>query len=391
MKRLLILICTTILTLSALASEPKTAPSYLALSGSAGSVLPTCGFFSGEMAIPLYSSESLKYIFTSPGDRWQQIAYGLPYYGIGVARTQFGRSETLGDPISLYLLQGATISQLSQRLAINYEVNLGMASGWVPYDPFTNRDNIAIGSSMNVHVAANIYLKWYLSRQIDLHLGATIFHASNGSSRQPNLGLNSTAIYLEMAYNFNREQIEQRYDASLEVPHFIRHLEHDFQVIMSSKNSKIVTEEDAIPNGLNDRHFNIYGINHYSMHATSYKYKYGFGTEFLYDESSNAKMYRKFNDYDQLWYEVTDLAPMRERLSVGLTLRGEIVMPLYSIFADVGYSIIQPNKEAERFYQSIGVKVPLQQNIYGTFGIRAMNFSQAQFLYWSLGYTFNKR
>ncbi len=395
MRRLQILL-TLALALSASTahaenSTKQKAPSYVALGTNIGSVLPTCDFYRGDNAIPIYASESIKYIFTSPGDKWQQIAYGMPYYGIGIASTQFGLPDVLGNPLSVYLVQGATMHQFSPRSSLNYELNLGISTAWKPYDPFDNRENVVIGSVMNVHVAANVYYKWCISKQLDLHVGTTLFHASNGSSRQPNHGINTLAGYFEMAYNFDREQQINKYNPELTVPEFEQHFEHDVQMILSSTNRKMDFSDEGIPNVYNDRQFNIYGLNYYSMRATNYRYKYGVGAELLYDESSNAKVYPRYNEIDDTYYQVTDLAPVAERLSLGLTMRGEIVRPLYSIFANIGYSIIQPNHDMKRLYQSVGVKVPLRNNLYGTFGVRATNFSVAQFLYWSLGYSFNKK
>ncbi len=382
-----------LVSLSAQAQNEATlkAPSYLALGINAGSVLQTCNLYRNENAIPLYGSESIKYIFTSPGDKWQQIAYGMPYYGIGVATTQFGRSEDIGNPLSIYFVQGATMYRFSRRSSINYELNLGLSTLWHPYDPFTNRENMAIGSTTNVHVAANIYYKLCLTKRFDLHVGGAVFHASNGSSRQPNLGINTLSGYVELAYNFDREQQITKYNPDLEIPEFEKHIEHDVQLIMSSTNRKMTLDENSVPHGINDHEFDVFGLNYYMMRATSFKYKYGVGAELLYDASSNASIYRRHNPIDDQWYEVTRLAPLHERLSLGLSVRGEIVRPLYSIFANIGYSIYQPDRDMKRLYQSFGVKVPLQKNLYGTFGIRATNFSLAQFLYWSLGYTFNHK
>ncbi len=365
-------------------------PTYLALAGYGGTVFPTTSFFDGEYAIPLYGSMSLKYVFGAAGDKWQQIAYGLPYYGIGVSGFEFGRNEDLGSPISIYLLQGATIAQLTRRMALNYELNLGLATNWVPYDPIDNPYNNAIGSVVNTHVGANLYLKWYLSQLFDIHLGASLFHASNGSSRQPNNGINTGSLFVEVAYNFNRKELANRYDASLIVPEFQPLYESDIQFIISSKNVKASTDDTGLPSAINDYQFNVFGVNYYLLRRSNYKYKYGLGAEFLYDGSVNATRYRQQSEIDGEWYDVTRQAPFTERLALGLSAKGEIVKPLYTVFANVGYTVIQAD-DSERFYQSIGVKVPLKENLYGTFCIRAKNFSQAQILYWSLGYIIPSR
>ncbi len=364
------------------------APSFIAINGNVGTVLPSCSFVSGDYAIPLYASQAIKYMLYTSANDWKHVAYGMPYYGLGLGVTEFGRVDDLGNPISLYLIQGATIKQINQRLAFNYELNLGVSGNWRPYDPFDNRENIAIGSETNAHVALNFYLKWLIDNRYDVHIGTSLYHASNGSSMLPNNGINAVSLYLEFTYNFNRKRDDSFYNPNIVVPEYTPHFEHDLQFIMSSKNIKA---DNDTPSGVNDHQFSVYGLNYYSMRAPVYRFKYGLGAELLYDESSNATITSRYSEIDDAYYQVTSVAPLIERMSLGLSFRGEMVMPHYSLFADVGYSIIQPDASAERFYQSLGVKVPLQNNIYGTFGVRLIKMSQAQFLYWSLGYTFNRK
>ncbi len=366
----------------------KRIPSFVALGGGFGGVMPTNSFVS-EPYKTNYGALSLKYALTSTGDKWQDIAYGLPYYGIGISQTYFGRPDDLGVPASLYLFQGATILNFSKRTALNYEFNLGFATGWNPYDPFTNPNNIAIGSTMNVHVAANVYLKWYLSRDLDLHIGGNFIHFSNGTSRQPNHGINKAGAYIELVYNFNRDQLEKRYDSKIKIPDFKPGFEHDLQVIISSKNVMADTVGTNLPDVYNDKQFDVYGVNYYLMRQSSYRYRYGFGIEYLYDASQGAKMYNRLHPTNGRYYPVTELGTLQERSSVGVAARGELVLPLYSIFMDIGTTILNRDEDLPFLYQAIGVKAYLSDDLFGTFGIKAVNFGRAQFLYWSLGYTFN--
>lgn len=59
------------------------------------------------------------------GNRWVDIVYGMPYYGIGVGFYDFG-SPKVGNPISIYLLQGGTLKPYSKRFMMKYEWNFGM-------------------------------------------------------------------------------------------------------------------------------------------------------------------------------------------------------------------------------------------------------------------------
>ncbi len=363
-------------------------PTYIALNGGFGSVLPTNDFVKNEN-IKSYGSTSFKYAYTSTGSRWKEIAYGLPYYGIGVYQTHYGSPDGLGSPISIYLFQGATINKLSSKVALNYEFNLGMSTGWKHYDPFTNPDNVAIGSSTNAHVGANLYLKWYLSKRLDLHIGASLTHFSNGTSKQPNKGMNQAGMFVELAYNFGREGLEEKYDPDVKIPEFKPNFQHDMQVILSSKNTAVDTIGTQLPDVYTDKRFRVYGLNYFLMRAPSLKHRYGFGVEYLYDESRGAKVYNKLHPENDRYYTVTQLGSIGERSSLGLSARGELVLPLYTIFMDIGTTIINRDSSKPFLYQTLGVKAYLSSDIFGTFGIRATNFGSAEFLYWSLGYTFN--
>ena len=366
-------------------------PSYLAVNGTGGTVFGTNEFVRGDRRIPFYGSASIKYALCSLGDDWQDIAYGMPYYGLGAYTAAFGRDDDLGRPFSLYLFQGATLSQLSRRVGLRYEWNLGVSTHWKYYDPFDNPDNVALGSEVNAHVGVNLYLKFYLSRRIDLHFGAGLTHFSNGSARQPNHGMNMGGVFFELAYNFNRDRVIEEFNPLAVPPRFSRRIDHDLLVNISVRQIDIDTTGTGLPSGYVDQRFNIYGLSYAAMYVPGYKYKYGLALDLLYDESSGVRMWRERNPLDGNYYDRVKLAPFRKRLSLGVAAKGEIVLPHYSIFAHLGYNVIHGNKRDFRFYQVLGVKAYLQENLFGTFGIRATHFSQAQYLYWSLGYTIRGR
>ena len=60
----------------------------------------------------------LKYAFAPPEGSEQALIYKGVYQGAGLAFHSF--NPQLGNPVSLYLFQGATVKTLSQRLSLNY-------------------------------------------------------------------------------------------------------------------------------------------------------------------------------------------------------------------------------------------------------------------------------
>lgn len=368
----------------------KKNPKFLAVNGTAGFVFPTNEFVSGKNKIPYYSSFALKYGIASSGDTWEDVLYGMPYYGVGVYSANFLRKKDLGVPFSVYLFQGATIKRFSPRLVLNYEWNLGMSFNWKPYDAFDNPENIALGSSTNVHVALSSYLKWSVDRYWDIHFGAGFTHFSNGASKLPNKGLNMVAPFLEVVYNFNREPLNAP-AKNVNVPQVESHIDYDILFVATSRQARFDTTGTNLASKYVDKNFKVFSMSYATMFVKNLKYKWGPSVEVVYDESSGAKAWRELNPGDGKEYDRVKLGKPAERFSVGISLKGEMVMPRISLFAQIGYNLLHGNKDDYRLYQIAGAKLYVTDNIFGAFGIRAARFGKAQYLYWSIGYTIEGR
>ena len=365
-------------------------PQFFSVNTTTGYVFPTNKFVAGDYSIPHYTSFTIKYGFGTRGDKWEDYAYGLPTLGVGFYMANFFRDHDIGTPFSLFLFQGARIRQFTPRLSLNYEWNLGVSFNWKPYDPFDNPNNIALGSSTNVHVAGNLFLNWRLSKKWDLNGGAGFTHFSNGASALPNSGLNMANLFVEIVYNFNREEPKSLFNNPYIPPPFEKHIDHDLMFMATSRNARIDTLNTGLPSEFTNRNFTVLGISYARMFHNSYRYKFGPGIDITYDESSGITVSRQKHPETGKTYDRIKLGNFADRFSVGLSVKGEMAMPAYSVFANLGYDIIHGNKKDARLYQILGVKIYLTDSFFGTFGIRATNFGKAQYLYWNLGYTFEQ-
>jgi hypothetical protein len=359
---------------------------FLSLQTQEGTVLPTNDFIINSKEKPTFSAVSLKYGFSATKTRWQDYAYGMPYSGVGLMFAEFFNKQELGSPFALYAFQGTTLSNLSRKTKLNFEWFLGASFNWNPYDPFDNPENIALGSKTNIYVGGNIYTNFQLNKQWDVHTGIGLSHFSDGATRLPNKGINLISATVEFRYNFNRNSIAEN-EQVLRPPKIDKRIDYDFLINISSRQKKFDTISTNLPSPYVDKNFSVFGVTFAPMIVKSYKYKYGAGVDFLYDESSGARAWRQINPHDGREYDRVKPGNFGERISLGISARGELEMPMYSIFANLGYNVVHGNKADKRIYQVMGVKVYLKENLFGTFGIRASRFSQAQYLYWSLGYT----
>jgi hypothetical protein len=277
-------------------------------------------------------------------------------------------------------------------LGLIFEMNLGLSMNWRYFDPFDNPYNISIGTPNNVHVGMRMYFEYFLSRHFEFKFGADFNHFSNGASRRPNRGVNVAALSLSLAYNFNppgKGLLLQ--DPSLKPPDIPRHIDHTLQFIISNRQTDFDTIGTGLPSRYVDANFSVLGLAYSPMIVTGYRHKWGPSIRLIYDESANARAWREFNTRDEQWYDRVETSKFSDRLSLGLGLTGEITLPVVSFFATIGYSVHNRHHVDKSLFQVLGIKAYLKDNFLGTFGISATQFTVAQFLYWSFGYTISSK
>ena len=359
-------------------------PFFFSLNAQSGAVFQTNDFVINE-GINSFSSIALKFCQASKGDKWQDYAYGMPYFGIGFYMATF-HDQRLGTPFSFYLVQGARIFPITQKISFNYEFNLGYSTNWKHYDRFDNPDNVAIGMSENIHVGANLYFKIKPFPRMDVNVGFSLSHFSNGARRLPNKGMNLAAPYIEICYNINPPEPREKPEQPLLPPKIEKRVDHDLLLTFSSR-QLFYGPTNGLTTGYVDHKFRVFGLSYAPMIVSNYAFKWGPSLDIVYDESGGSTASREQWEVDGEYYDRVKLGDVEQRIGVGLSAKGELVMPYFSIFVNMGYNVYHGNPKDKPFYQIIGTKFPFYRNFFGTFGIRANHFSKAQFIFWSAGYT----
>lgn len=395
MKKFLLLLLTGLFSFSLFSQEsinysgestkPKLAR-FVSIKSSHGTVLPTNNFVTGDYRIPYYNALSLKYGISSSGNTWQEHVFGMPYMGIGVSGINYYRKDNLGIPITVYFFQGGHLTDFNKRVSLNYEWNAGASFNWKHYDPFTNPDNVAIGSTVNIYAGVNLYMKWKISNKLDLNAGVEFEHFSNGAYQYPNYGINQTSGFIELAYYFNRENTTYG-ESKTTPPPFTKSKDHDFMLLISSRHAQVDTIGTGLASKYTQRNFTVLGASYAYMFNYHPRYRIGPSVEFTYDESAGVKSWREYNPADGKTHDRVKLGDFGNRFSLGLSVKGEVRMPMYSAFLNIGYDLIHAKESDGRLYQIFGVKVFFKENLYGVFGIRATDFGKSQYMFVNFGIT----
>lgn len=327
--------------------------------------------------------------FSPSADSWKSVEYSDPYAGVGFSYLRH-EDDAFGHPLTLYLFQGGRIVRLAKPISLMYECQLGYSFNWGHYDRYTQPNNICIGSSENVNVGLDLYLKLKLTKRLNLSLGGGFCHFSNGANMMPNKGMNAASAFVDIAYRLS-DEVQRDNDTIISLPQKEGRFEHQIMATYSARQKYFSVVGTGLSTQYVNNKFRVFGLSYAFMKIQNFKYKWGPCLDLLYDESSCSYALRELNPVDSLEYDHVYKGKMRDRFSVGLSMKGEVKMPYCSYFANLGYDVLHGNDYDARLYEIIGVKADLVGGLSAIFGIRATNFSKAQFFYWTLSYSFVRK
>ena len=355
-----------------------------------GIVSPTSRIDNGKAKTPNVLSLNLKYGFFAKGNKWEDYYYGMPYWGVGFYKPYYSMNKEMGSPFSAFLFQGATLKKFGSGVSLNYEINLGLSFNWNHYDALKNPSFEALGSSVNAHLGGNLYFKKPISKRFDLHLGIDVLHFSNGAQRTPNYGINSMSAVVGLAYNMVDGGSHGSIEGRLLTPSkFEKRTMHDISFFVTRHTLNVDTAGANLRSRYTDRGFRIVGLNYAFMWHNTRRFMWGPGLDISYDEGHGVSIYGNISEETRIYEEIVKLGSVAERFNVGLSLKGELVMPGYSIFASLGYSVLRGAGD-KRLYQTYGVKVYLFDGLSSSFGVKSNNLTNSKFLFLSIGYAFCK-
>ena len=313
----------------------------------------------------------LKYAFSAPEGSEQARIYRDTYQGIGIGWNEF--NPQLGNPVSVFLLQGARIASLSNRLALNYEWNLGLTFGWKPYDEIDNPDNKLIGSRVTAYIGFDLYLRWIASRHVDLNFGLNVTHYSNGNTQFPNLGLNTAALRIGAAYYINRHspRLLYRHEAMPAVSHDIT---YDLILYGAWHQRGYYTSDDEayiLPGT-----YAVAGFNFNPMYRFNHWLKAGLSLDGTYDRGANV--------------DLDGVAPesVWRQMALGASARVEFCMPYFAINFGIGSNFVNATDDFHGIYELLALKLNLSRRFLLHIGYCLNDFHRPKHLMLGVGWRF---
>jgi len=352
-------------------------------------VLRTNDFIRGDYndgrAITSTQSVHLKYSFAFAKNTLCNLTYKGVYQGIGLVYQSFNESQHLGNPVSLYLFQGAKLLAFSPNFSFNYEWDFGLSFGWKPYNNLTNPNNVVIGSPVNAYMNLNFYLNYKLSSQLDLVSGVSVTHFSNGNTKYPNAGLNTLGLRVGLVYTLGKHGDEASSGTLFRpiVPKFPQHISYDCVLFGSWRRKGVLVGEERIASPYA---YLVSGFNFAPMYNFGYIFRAGLSLDGVYDQSANiyADPYIAGTNPD------FQKPSWDKQLALGISARTELVMPYFRVNLGMGANFVGKDDQ-KGTYQVLALKIETSKSSFLHIGYNLKDFHIPNFLMLGIGYRFHDK
>jgi hypothetical protein len=375
------------------AQESNKTYTFLRAGYQAGSVLQTSEFLQGKnitgIPVDYFQSARLEFGWQTDGDaNWHQV-FNNPSYGIGFYGANFFDAPEIGTPSAVYGFFDWPFKRYKHS-AISAEFGFGLAYDWEEFDPESNPYNLVIGAAKSVYIDVGIKYTYQISRHLDLSGQLSFSHFSNGSTKQPNAGINLIAPRINLAYNF---QDEKPKFVKRELPEFKTKYEIVTSLTYGSKsdvydviNPKTADEGADKYDSLRRESFDVYAFIATFNKQISYNSKIGIGADIAIDNSLGVQY--KYNPVTDEKEKID--SEMSDKIRIGAFFQYSLVIYNLEALVGIGYYIKGKTPgDLEKFYQRLGGRYYIFDNFSAGLNLRFYDFSRADNMEFNIGYRFS--
>jgi hypothetical protein len=215
----------------------------------------------------------------SSGDRlWEQL-HKYPIKGISLLYTDLGDSPHLGKAIGVFPYLNFQLTK-GEKINLFFRYSTGLGYITKPFSRTENYKNIAIGSHVNAMIQLLYEMRWKPAPRLEITVGASLTHFSNGVIKVPNLGINIASLNTGLAWKLNKNPNERRRN---EIPEFDKK-KWEFNVIAMGGISELYAAYGP--------KFPGFGITASFLKPVSLKRKIGIGLDITYNGANVESLIR---------------------------------------------------------------------------------------------------
>ncbi|TDQ79416.1 lipid A 3-O-deacylase PagL [Sphingobacterium yanglingense] len=338
-----------------------------------------------EQRIRSAFSGHLKYSFGLPTGSLGKEVFRNTEQGIGIAYFSFRRGQEFGSPVATYFFQNAEIANLGKGLSLGYEWNFGLSTGWKPYNPQTNPENLIVGSRENAYINLGMFLKWRLMDRLSVTGGADITHFSNGNTEYPNAGVNMLGGKIGLQYDVSKlVTVDVKATNTLQAHAFPKHISYDLVVFGSWRRKGVYSFGSQVAS---PHKYPVVGAYFAPMYNVSYRFRTGLSLDGIYDGSANVYTEDYIVGTQQQFFKPN----WNQQVALGISARAEYIMPIFTIGIGLGKNVLYKGADFNGTYQSFALKIGTSRSSFLHIGYNLKDFHEPNYLMLGLGYRFHNK
>jgi hypothetical protein len=218
---------------------------------------------------------TLSYVHKTEGKNFWERIYGYPEMGLSMFYSSLGNNEVNGYecaavPFIRFKIMG------NEKLSMFHQMGLGLSYVSKKFDLETNYQNITTGSHINLHFTMRSGIKLRLSNNLTSIGGLSFDHFSNGNTFEPNLGLNTFAVFAGLNYTIKTAKTRE----IPEIPILNKKWTPSISIRFGGKRARALVDE----------YFNTFSATYALSRNFKHWFHMGAGIDMFYDASTRAEM-----------------------------------------------------------------------------------------------------
>lgn len=304
---------------------------------------------------------------------WHQVHH-YPTFGVGFGKYFFSPSSNiLGSPFSTYAFFNEPFF-VGRRSKLAYDLSLGVSYGWKAYDSLVNPGQKALGSSVNVLIGLALQYEVKVSDRVELMVGPTISHFSNGRMRTPNRGLNLYGVTASLRYDLAKGRKSEGRPFPEEIRHVLPAFARMYEFYVVGGLGIVTTFNDININ--RDRFYWTTAVSADVARHYSYTGKYGVGIDWFYDGSVRQ--------------EYAGDVPFNRLQWWGVHFSHEYMIHRWTLVAQPGL-YVRAAADKGAWFGRVAVRYDLSQRVFLRGGVRIYKSFRSDSIEGSIGYSLYKR
>lgn len=235
-----------------------------------------------------------------------------------------------------------------------------------------------IGSWATLYAHLGVIYHQNLGNRFGLDVSAGFSHGSNGALKMPNFGINIFDPRVAVNYNLNSSKPILR---SHKMEEFAPSNEFSLSAAIGSKQLDVTGGDSTSQALFAGVDFTVYNFVLLYQRQVSKLSRIGGGIDFTVDPADNA------NGIVHGDSNSTYPPSFNEKAKLAVVLSYELCLDKLSLILQPGFYFYRTTHDPKPFfYQRIGVRYQLFQGIYTGASLRAVNFGQADWIEFTIGY-----